>query len=98
MLTDGDLNILQKGPQLILHQPKEILDGMGEWCQQHHSQSGLIDACIASTIDVQSAEKLILEFLLKNNVVRGTIPLAGNSVHVDKQFLIKDMVEICCIK
>lgn len=29
-----------QGPDLVIHQTKECLDGMGEWCQSHHEASG----------------------------------------------------------
>ncbi|MCI03171.1 oligoribonuclease-like, partial [Trifolium medium] len=28
------------GPDLVIHQTKECLDMMGEWCQSHHAASG----------------------------------------------------------
>lgn len=29
-----------QGPDLVIHQTKECLDRMGEWCQTHHAASG----------------------------------------------------------
>ncbi|KAG1443505.1 hypothetical protein G6F46_010544 [Rhizopus delemar] len=28
LITDGDLNIVAKGPELVIYQPKEIMDSM----------------------------------------------------------------------
>lgn len=29
-----------QGPDLVIHQTKECLEKMGEWCQDHHAASG----------------------------------------------------------
>lgn len=29
-----------QGPDLVIHQTKECLDKMGEWCKTHHADSG----------------------------------------------------------
>jgi oligoribonuclease (3'-5' exoribonuclease) len=35
-----------KGPDLVISQPKDCLDNMGDWCTSHHAASGKIDAQI----------------------------------------------------
>lgn len=35
-----------KGPDLVISQPKDCLDNMGDWCVSHHAASGKIDICI----------------------------------------------------
>ena len=42
IITDGNLNILAEGPDLVIHQPVSILKGMDQWNQDHHGKSGLI--------------------------------------------------------
>lgn len=32
-----------KGPDLVISQPKDCLDNMGDWCISHHAASGKID-------------------------------------------------------
>ena len=44
LITDSQLNILAEGPNLIINQPKSLLDEMDEWNQNQHGSSGLIDA------------------------------------------------------
>ena len=29
-----------QGPGLIIHQPDEVLDAMGDWCKEHHGKVG----------------------------------------------------------
>ena len=43
LVTDSDLNILAEGPNLIISQPKEILDAMDEWNTNQHGLSGLTE-------------------------------------------------------
>jgi oligoribonuclease len=36
LITDSSLNIIAEGPNLIISQPKEILNSMDEWNQNQH--------------------------------------------------------------
>lgn len=38
VITEANLNIIDKAPTFIIHQPKEILDKMGPWCQDQHAK------------------------------------------------------------
>ena len=42
IITDSDLNIIEEGPVLVVHQDDAILERMDEWNQRTHSASGLI--------------------------------------------------------
>ncbi|KAI9273560.1 ribonuclease H-like domain-containing protein [Sporodiniella umbellata] len=93
LITDGDLNVVAKGPELVIHQPREVMDNMNEWCIDHHGKSGLTAQVLASKTSVEEAESQVLGFL-KQHLAQGIAPLAGNSVHADKQFLQKEMPKI----
>ncbi|XP_067827128.1 small fragment nuclease isoform X2 [Heptranchias perlo] len=90
IITDSDLNILAEGPHLIINQPNELLDGMSDWCTEHHGNSGLTQAVRNSKISLQQAEYEFLSFV-RQHTPPGLCPLAGNSVHADKKFLDKYM-------
>ncbi|XP_064896197.1 oligoribonuclease, mitochondrial isoform X1 [Columba livia] len=90
LITDCDLNVLAEGPNLIINQPDELLDGMSEWCKEHHGKSGLTKAVKESKISLQQAEYEFLSFV-RQQTPPGLCPLAGNSVHADKKFLDKYM-------
>ncbi|KAM4545655.1 small fragment nuclease [Odontesthes bonariensis] len=90
IITDSNLNILAEGPNLIIKQPDELLDGMSEWCKEHHGKSGLTQAVRDSTITLEQAEYEFLSFV-RQHTPPGQCPLAGNSVHADKRFLDKFM-------
>ncbi|XP_037336945.1 small fragment nuclease isoform X1 [Pungitius pungitius] len=90
IVTDSDLNILAEGPNLIINQPKKLLDGMSEWCKEHHGKSGLTQAVQDSNITLEQAQYEFLSFI-RQHTPAGQCPLAGNSVHADKRFLDKYM-------
>jgi len=93
LITDGELNILATGPELILNQPAERFTKMDDWNQEHHKKSGLWDSVVNSKITLQEAEQQTLAFL-KEHVGPNESPLAGNSVWQDRRFLVKYMPQI----
>ncbi|KAF5848812.1 hypothetical protein GGP41_009950 [Bipolaris sorokiniana] len=94
-VTDADLNILDDtGFEAIIHHEKEQLDRMGEWCTNHHGDSGLTQACIDSTTTAEEAAEGLLNYIKKYVPERRTALLAGNSVHADKGFLVKQPYHI----
>jgi oligoribonuclease len=93
IVTDGQLNILAEGPNLVIHQPERLIRGMDQWNQEHHSKSGLIADVKNSTVTVKAAEAMTLEFL-KEYCKPKKAPLCGNSIHHDRRFLARDMPAI----
>ncbi|PPD67417.1 hypothetical protein GOBAR_DD35696 [Gossypium barbadense] len=85
-----------QGPDLVIHQSKECLDRMGEWCQNHHAASGLTKKVLQSTISEREAEKQVIEFV-KRHVGTYTPHLAGNSVYMDFIFLKKYMPDLASL-
>ncbi|XP_072173061.1 probable oligoribonuclease isoform X1 [Diadema setosum] len=90
LITDQDLNVVAEGPNLIVHQPEDVLSSMNDWCVQHHTDSGLVDAVRASKTTLQQAEYEMLAFVREHTYPK-LCPLAGNSIHADKAFLVKYM-------
>lgn len=86
VLSDGQLEVVEEGPDLVLHQPDEVLATMDEWNTRHHGDSGLTAAVRASALDVSAAEEEVLGWL-RARCEPGTAPLAGNSIHQDRAFL-----------
>lgn len=97
IITDGKLDTMVKGPDLIINQPEECLQNMSEWSQQHHTASGLVEEVRKSKVTEKEAEKEVLELVLKHcppdfrNPGRVQAQLAGNSVYTDFLFLKKYM-------
>ena len=94
IVTDSDLGNMQKGPNLIIHQPKEVLDCMSDWCKNafgyradgNHVEGQLASDVAKSTISEVEAERQVIEFVSKH-VEAGKGLLSGNTVHADKRFL-----------
>lgn len=86
IVTDSQLNILDEGPIVAIHQPDEILDQMDEWNTRQHNQSGLVERVQNSQYDVAEAESMTLDFLEKF-VPKGKSPMCGNSICQDRRFM-----------
>ena len=93
IVTDSQLNILAEGPVIAIHQPKEELNKMDEWCTTTHTGSGLVERVKASTVTEHEAVKQTLEFL-EQWVPKGKSPICGNSIGQDRRFLYKYMPEL----
>jgi len=86
IVTDGELEILGEGPDLVIHESEEVLAGMSAWCVEHHGESGLTAASKASTLSCGDAEEQTLEFLRQHTEARSS-PLCGNSIGLDWRFI-----------
>jgi oligoribonuclease len=93
VVTNKSLEKTAVGPNLVIHQPDSILEGMNRWNRKHHGKSGLTDAAKRSCLSVAEAEDQTLEFL-NRWCHRGVAPLCGNSVYVDRRFIIKYMPKL----
>lgn len=94
LITDKNLNLLDdKGYESVIHCPKSTMDKMDEWCTQHHGSSGLTAEVIASNKTKEQVDKELLEYL-KRFMSKGTGILAGNSVHVDRLFLLRELPNV----
>ena len=90
VITDKDLNILDKGLEIIIHQDDEVLENMDPWCIEHFEESGLTERSRNSKISLENAEKEILKYLEKWTERRQN-SICGNSVGHDRRLLFKYM-------
>lgn len=93
VVTDGELDVVAEGPNLVVHQPEEVLEAMDQWNTTHHAESGLTKRVRESTIDEAQASTAILQFLAEHTEKRKA-PLAGNSIHQDRRFLARYLPEV----
>jgi len=93
LVTDANLNVLAEGPVIAVHQPDHVLDGMDDWNQKQHGQSGLIRRVRASGHDERQAERETLDFL-QRYVPAGQSPMCGNSICQDRRFLARCMPKL----
>ena len=93
IVTDANLTLLAEGPVIAIHQTQEILDGMDEWNQRQHGDSGLIERVRVSAYNEAKAEAETLAFLRKY-VPEGASPMCGNSICQDRRFLARTMPKL----
>ena len=93
IVTDSDLNIIAEGPELVIHQPDEVLDAMDEWNTKHHGESGLTKAVRESTISLEEAEAQTLNFV-RTYCQENSAPLCGNTIWQDRRFLDRYMPKL----
>ena len=94
LVTDDDLNIIAEGPNLVIHQPDEVLAEMDDFVTNMHTVSGLLEKIKSSTVSESDAMQQTLDFIKEHSPEPNKIPLCGNSIRTDRTFLAKYMPEI----
>ncbi|MFN2506139.1 MAG: oligoribonuclease [Acidimicrobiales bacterium] len=87
LVTDDDLEVLAEGPDLVIHHSPEVLSGMDDFVRAMHERSGLLDAIVASSLTLEEAGRLTLEFVKAHVPEPRAAPLCGNSIGTDRRFL-----------
>ena len=94
LITDDDLAIVAEGPDLVVHQPPEVLNRMGDFVRAMHTKSGLLEAIETSTTTLAEASEATMTFLREHIDEARTVPLCGNSIGTDRRFLLRWLPEI----
>src|SRR5215475_8038128 len=63
LVTDANLNILGDGVDVVIHADDTAMSSMIEVVTEMHTRSGLIDEVRASTVDVATAEAMVLDYI-----------------------------------
>lgn len=93
IVTDGELNILGEGLDVLIRPESAALDQMNDFVRQMHTTSGLLDE-LAEGLSMADATQQVLEYIKRFAPTPGTALLAGNSVGNDRNFLARDMPEV----
>lgn len=93
VITNSSLEIIAEGPVLAIWQSDEILQGMDAWNTKQHGKSGLIDRVRRSDHHAAEAEQTVLDFV-RPHVAEGKSPMCGNSISLDRRFLIRYMPKL----
>jgi oligoribonuclease len=93
IVTDSELNTIEEGPVIAVHQSDSLLNSMDEWCTRTHGESGLTQRVRDSRVSEIDAEQQTIEFL-QRYLEPGQSPLCGNSIGQDRRFLVKYMPEL----
>ncbi len=94
ILTNDDLTILAEGPDLVVHATETELAEMDDFVTEMHTSSGLLNEIKASTLSLEDAASITLDFLRLHINEEGTIPLCGNSIGTDRRFLARYLPEL----
>jgi oligoribonuclease len=90
LVTDGELNVLGEGIDLVVKPPQQALDQMGDLVREMHTASGLL-AELSSGVSLAEAEEQVLAYVRAFAPEASKAPLAGNTVATDRAFLARDM-------
>ncbi len=93
LITDGELNVLDDGADLVIKPPAEALDQMAEVVREMHTTSGLL-AELAAGITLTEAQDQVLAYVRGHIPEPRKVPLCGNSIATDRAFLARDMAEL----
>ncbi|MBV8161700.1 MAG: oligoribonuclease [Acidimicrobiia bacterium] len=94
LVTDDDLAVVGEGPDLVVRQPPEALAQMDEVVRAMHTKSGLLAAIESSTLSLDGAGAATLDFIKQHVPEARSVPLAGNSIGMDRRFLAAHLPEI----
>lgn len=94
LVTDGDLNVLGEGVDLVIHADDDTLADMPDVVKKMHARSGLTEESRASTLTLRQAEEQVLAYIRTHVPEVRSAPLCGNSIATDRGFLARDMPEL----
>ncbi len=93
LVTDGTLDVLGEGLDLVIKPPPEALDQMEDVVREMHTASGLLTE-LAAGITLAEAQDQVLAYVRKYIAEPRRVPLAGNSIATDRVFIARDMPEL----
>jgi oligoribonuclease len=87
IVTNGDLEPLDDGIDLVVHADAETLARMDDFVRNMHTKSGLLTEIERSALRVEEAEARVLDYVRVHVPTPATAPVCGNSIGVDRRFL-----------
>ena len=93
IVTDGELNPVDDGVDLVIKPPAEALDQMPEVVRDMHTASGLLSE-LAAGITLAEAQDQVVAYVRSHVPESRKAPLCGNSIATDRTFIARDMPEL----
>jgi oligoribonuclease len=93
LVTDGELNVLDDGVDVIIKPPAEAVDQMSDVVRDMHTKSGLL-ADLGGGVTVAEAQEIVLSYVKHHVKEPRKAPLCGNSIATDRWFIARDMTEL----
>ena len=94
LVTDADLNILGEGVDVVVHASETDLAQMDAYVTDMHNSSGLTEEIRESAVDVNEAERIVLDYIREWVPNARQAPLAGNSIASDRGFIRRYMPDL----
>jgi oligoribonuclease len=93
IVTDGELNTLDEGIDVLIKPPAEAVEAMSEVVRTMHTASGLL-AALPAGLTLAEAQELVMAYIQQHVPESRKVPLCGNSIATDRSFLARDMPEL----
>jgi oligoribonuclease len=93
LVTDADLEVLGDGVDLVIRPPAGALARMDDVVRAMHTTSGLITE-LEGGVTLEEASRQILAYVTQHVAEPRRAPLAGNTVHMDRLFLAKELPDV----
>ena len=90
LVTDGKLNVLGDGVDLIIKPSPAAIEQMGDFVRTMHQSSGLLDE-LDHGLAIDEAEQRVLDYIKEFVPEARKAPLAGNTIGTDRAFLARQM-------
>ncbi|KAA1262918.1 oligoribonuclease [Corynebacterium sp. HMSC05D08] len=87
IITDGNLNVIGEGIDLVVHATEAELAEMDDFVTNMHANSGLDKEIRESTTTLREAEDAVLALITEHCNPEHPAPLAGNSIATDRTFI-----------
>ncbi len=93
IVTDGFLNPIDTGINLVIKPSDEALEHMNSFVRSMHTSSGLL-AALAGGVTLADAETAVLDYITQHVPQPRTVPLGGNTIMMDRVFIAKYMPKV----
>lgn len=90
LVTDGNLNVLGDGVDLVIRPSAAALEQMGDFVRTMHQSSGLLGE-LDGGLTMAEAEARVLDYIKEFVPEARKAPLAGNTIGTDRTFLAAQM-------
>ncbi|WP_053205333.1 oligoribonuclease [Jiangella muralis] len=93
LVTDAELNVLGDGVDVVIRPPDDALEQMNDVVRQMHTTSGLLTE-LPGGVTMDEANALVMQYIKAHVPEPSKAQLAGNTVHMDRLFLARDLPEV----
>jgi len=93
LATDSELKLIPGEYHAVIKAPPAALRNLKPQVREMHTRSGLLERVKGSRNSLATVERGALEFI-KARASKGEGILSGNSIHVDRRFLLRHMPRV----